>query len=333
MRKLEIVEDDRYIWEHELADFVPQRIFDGHSHLHDTRFLPPAGPGGTKLHKEFPVVDLAALREHSRALFPGREIHSLVTGTPRKGGDVAGMNNWVAEGIAGDSNAMGLMLVQPDMGAGEIEEELDRNGWRGFKPYMCFAKREDTVQSTVLEMLPEHCWKIAHERRLIVLLHLGRHMAMADPENQRQVRDLCKRYPGARVQLAHCARCFTPQIAEAGLPTVVDLPNCHVDTSAVCETEVFHILFDVWPLERIIFGTDNPVGFVRGKYAAFGRGWYGVYEENTTAFQAPHVPFRATYIAYENLRAIRYAVRRRGWGKQEIDDLFWNNAVRLLTEP
>lgn len=330
MFELTLLDDDRHIWEHELADFVPQRIFDGHSHLYDRRFLGDAEIPQTKVYRECPVFDLATLRAHSAALFPGRQMHLLITGNPRKGCDMTGMNEWVAQQLAGDSSVLGLMLVHPDMTVKEIEAQLDEHGWRGFKPYMCFAKREDFVQSTVLEMLPEHCWKIAEERKLVVLLHLGRHTAMADPENQRQVRDLSERYPNVRVQLAHCARCFAPAIAEVGLPAVADLPNCHVDTSAVCEAEVFHILFDVWPRERIIFGSDNPAGLARGKYVAFGRGWYGVYEDNTTAFQAPHVPFGPTYIAYENLCALRYAVRRRGWGKQEIEDLFWNNAVRLL---
>jgi hypothetical protein len=223
------------------------------------------------------------------------------------------------------------MLAHPSLDAKEIERRLDRTGLRGFKPYMCYSTNPDPAQSTILEMLPEPYWKIADERELIVLLHLGRHEALADPVNQREIRTLCERYPRARVQLAHCGRCFAPWIAEAGLPSVADLPNAHVDTSAVCESEVFQILLDVWPGDRILFGTDNAVaGLTRGKYVAFGRGWYGVYESNTKAFQAPHVPSRPTFVAYESLRALRYAVRRKGWGAEEIEALFWTNARRIL---
>ena len=328
--EISLSDDDRYIWKHELEDFVPKRVFDGHSHLYDPRFLSQEDVSGWSLLNKWPVMGTSDLRSLSAVLFPKREIRFLVTGSPKKGCDTVGMNDWVGQQIVADAGLVGLMLVRPDMNTGEIEKELDRNAWYGFKPYMCFAKREDLFQSTVLDMLPEHFWKIADERRLIVLLHLGRHLAMTDPENQRQIRELCERYPNVSLLLAHCGRCFTPKIAEEGLHKVVDLPNCHVDTSAVCETEVFHILFDIWPLERIIFGTDNPVAFVRGRYVSFGRGWYGIYEDNTTAFQSEHVPFRPTYIAYENLCALKYAIRRQRWGKQEIEDLFWNNAMRLI---
>jgi glutamate-1-semialdehyde 2,1-aminomutase len=211
---------------------------------------------------------------------------------------------------------------------------VDRGGFIGFKPYMFLSRRADQSQSTVTDMVPEPYWKVAHERGLIILLHIGRHRALADPVNQRAIRRLAERYPRVRLQLAHCARCFTPEIAEAGLPTVADLPNIHVDTSAVTETEVFHILLDVWPRKRIIFGTDNaPAGTARGRVVTFGLGWYHVDEDNCKAFGAPHTPSRPTFLAYENLRAIRYAARRKGWGKAEREDFFLNNACRLLGLP
>ena len=56
-------------------------------------------------------------------------------------------------------------------------------------------------------------------------------------------------------------------------------------------------------------------------------------EDNTAAFRAPHVPCRPTFVAYENLRAIRYAARRKGWGEAEREDFFWNNAQRILVSP
>ena len=328
---LSISDDDQFIWENELSEFVPDRVFDAHTHFYDTRLMSKSDYEKSAFMQACPRVGLAELRRFSAMVFPNREIHALVAGSPRKSVDLAATDAMVSEEVSRDPQSIGLMLAHPRLNQAEVEERLDQTGLHGFKPYMCFSTRPDPSQSTVLELLPEHYWKIANERRLIILLHMGRHTALADPVNQREIRDLCERHPRVRLQLAHCARCFTPQIAETGLPTVADLPNVHVDTSAVCDPEVFHILFDVWPRERILFGTDNCVaGFLRGKYIGFGRGWYGIYESNTTAFQAPHVPFSPTFIAYENLRALRLAVRRKGWGRTEIEDFFWNNAQRRL---
>ena len=331
MNEAIVVDEDRRIWAEELADIVPSRVFDAHAHVFDLAFYRDSDQEKLPFFGRVPKVTFGNLQAYAAALFPDREFHFLICGSPRTNCDIAGLHAFVASEKANDPESIALMLAQPHLTSREIEETLDRYGFRGFKPYMCFSTNPDKSQSTVIEMLPLPYWEIANERELIMLIHLGRHKALADPENQRQIHDLAERFPRARVQLAHCGRCFTPRIAEEGLPRVASIPNVHVDTSAVCETEVFHILFDVWPLERIVFGTDMaPACITRGKYVAFGLGWYGVYEHNTEAFKNPHVPFRPTFIGYENLRAIRAAVRRRGWGKTKLEDLFLNNARRLL---
>lgn len=326
--KFDLLASDRRIWKDELAELVPARIFDAHAHVYDTRFAPSTAWRKSGL---YPKITFNDLQRASAALFPGRKVHYLTCGFPWRGMDFDGMNDFVAREVQNDPRSLALMLVDPALAVKDIEERLAKGGFAGFKPYMCFTKNRTPVQATVLQMLPEHYWRIAHERELLILLHFGRYRSIADPVNQRQVRTLAERYPRARIQLAHCARCFTPEIAEKGLSSIVDLPNVHIDTSAVCETEVFHILLDIWPRARILFGTDNvPAGVERGKIASFGLGWYTVSENNTKAFSAPHVPYRPTFLAYENLRAIRYAARRKKWGKREWADFFWNNAAGIL---
>ena len=328
--KIDFLKSDRRIWRDELSEFVPARIFDAHSHVYDAQFAPAAIAAAWRKQGNYPKITFTDLQRASGALFPGREVHYLTCGFPWRGMDIGGMNDFVASEAKHDSLSLSLMLVNPAFSVKDIEERLTHGGFAGFKPYMCFSKSRVPAQATVLQILPEHYWRIANERELIILLHLGRYRSIADPVNQRQVRTLAERYPRVKLQLAHCARCFTPEIAEKGLPSIADLPNAHVDTSAVCETEVFHILFDVWPRERILFGTDNPVGITRGKIASFGLGWFTVSENNTKSLSAPHVPYRPTFLAYENLRAIRYAAKRKKWGKRERDDFFWNNASRIL---
>ena len=323
--KFEMLESDRRIWRDELEKFVPNRIFDAHSHVHDGRFAK------SKTFEQCPKMTFAGLRQTAAVLFPGRKLRFLACGHPVPGVDIDGMNSYVAREGRKEKGSIVLMLVNPDFTRTEIEQRIDEGNFKGFKPYMCISKAKQMAQCTVLQMLPEQYWKIAHERSLVMLLHMGRYRALADPVNQRDIRRLAERYPRAKIQLAHCARCFTPEIAEKSLPSLADLPNVHIDTSAVCEGEVFHILFDAWPRKRIVFGTDNFVaGMARGKIAAFGLGWYTVCEGNTEAFSAPHVPWRPTFLAYENLRAIRYAAERKKWGRREREDFFWNNAARIL---
>lgn len=327
MTKFPLLASDRRIWNEELADFVPKRVFDAHAHVHDIKYAPRNMRA--KLQK-WPRITFKDLQLSLRAIFPGRETYYLATGWPWRDMDVDGMNAFISREVK-DSLSRTLMIAPPDFTVKKIEATLEEGGFSGFKPYMCLSKNVNTVQSAILQMLPGHYWKIANERELIILLHLGRYRSLADPINQRQIRTMAEKYPGVKLQLAHCARCFTPEIAEKGLSAMADLPNVHMDTSAVCDTEVFHILFDAWPLEKILFGTDNVgVGMARGKITTFGYGWYTISESNAKAFSAPHVPDRPTFLAYENLRAIRYAARRKKWGRREQEDFFWNNAARIF---
>lgn len=329
--KISLLPSDRRIWQEELADFVPGRIFDAHTHLYDVRFAPVAAAVAWRKQAEYSQIDFNGLQRISRALFPGRKVHYLSCGLPLwRNMNFDGMNDFVARAGQECPQPILLMLANPDWGVKDIERRLDKHKFAGFKPYMFTSRSRNPAQATVLQMLPEHYWRIANERELLILLHLGRYRSLADPLNQRQVRFLAERYPRARLQLAHCARCFTPEIAEKSLSSIADLPNIHLDTSAVCEGEVFHILLDIWPRKRLLFGSDNPVGIRRGKIASFGLGWFTVSEQNSQAFAASHVPYRPTFLAYENLRAIRYAAKRKQWGAREWEDFFWNNAVRIF---
>jgi len=328
-RRLNFQKTDRKIWKDELADFMPARIFDAHAHLHDVRLAPPKIVSDYRMKDVAPLVGFKELRQTSAVLFPGREVHYQLMGFPWSGMNIDGMNEFVARETKHDPLSFSLMMADPHFSCKDIENRLVKGNFSGFKPYMCFSRGKE--QSTVLQMLPEHYWKIANEHRLAIILHLSRYRSLADPVNQRQIRMLAERYPRVKLQLAHCARCFTPEIAEKGLPAVADLPNVHVDTSAVCETEVFHILFDIWPRERILFGSDNFLaGMNRGKITAFGLGWFSINDKNTDAFSAPHVPYPPTFLVYENLRAIRYAAKRKKWCRKEMEDFFWNNAARIF---
>ena len=45
-------ESDREFWEEELADFVPQRVFDAHCHLFDAADMRPDAPATTRTYAD-----------------------------------------------------------------------------------------------------------------------------------------------------------------------------------------------------------------------------------------------------------------------------------------
>ena len=89
---------DQQIWEEELADFVPQRIFDAHIHMFSRNLLSP------EAQKECPLddSDFATLQAWAARLYPGREVHYLILGFPMIGTDVTAHNRMITEQIRVD---------------------------------------------------------------------------------------------------------------------------------------------------------------------------------------------------------------------------------------
>ncbi|MCH2117319.1 MAG: hypothetical protein MK161_06430 [Pirellulales bacterium] len=69
------------IWEQELEDFVPSRIFDAHCHLISRAHVPPDMPGIDRLSE----VHFSTLKNWAATVYPGRETHFLVLGKPSYG--------------------------------------------------------------------------------------------------------------------------------------------------------------------------------------------------------------------------------------------------------
>ena len=67
-----------------------------------------------------------------------------------------------------------------------------------------------------------------------------------------------------------------------------------------------------------------------GKYITFGYAWADLNEYNHQ-FDLSHCNPGMTFVRYEMLRAFRRAVRRHGYGKKEIENLFYGNAANLIS--
>ena len=100
---------DQQIWDEELQDFVPDRVFDAHIHLFNPDHLSAAGSSANT----WGLADLATLQGWAARLYPGRETHFLALGTPLSGIDVATHNHWCIEQIQQDPQSRMNRLVTP----------------------------------------------------------------------------------------------------------------------------------------------------------------------------------------------------------------------------
>jgi hypothetical protein len=332
---LERTDLDRRIWEEELDAFVPQRIFDVHTHLYRWAFyLDPdkdRGPYRALLGTTFAEANRERADVCDNLLMPGREVHRLAFPFPFPHPcDFEASNAFLAGEVNQDPHSAGLMLVHPGMTAEYAEAEIDRLGLVGFKPYRFYASSGDPVDCPLTDFMPEHLIALADRRGLLIMMHLSKRDAVADPDNLRDLLRLSEKYPGALWVLAHCARSYSAWAIEKAARHLRDLPNVWYDTSSVCESDALDALYTGVGAERIMYGSDDlPVGMLRGKYVAFGRAWAYLSETNH-ALDLSHCDPRMTFTRYEQLRAMRRAARRLGMTPRQTEALFHDTAAALV---
>jgi hypothetical protein len=90
---------DQQIWDEELQDFIPDRVFDAHIHMLNPEHLSATTPTAFN---NWSHADLPALQQWAARLYPGRETHFLVLGTPAPGIDVFAHNRWCIKQVHRD---------------------------------------------------------------------------------------------------------------------------------------------------------------------------------------------------------------------------------------
>lgn len=332
---LALNEVDRRIWNDELAEFVPARIFDVHTHIYRWAFnLDPdreSGPFQPLIGDQFPEASWSFLDECDRLLFPGREVHRLAFPFPfPQPCDFAASNHFVAAETAGDAPSGSLMLVHPGMTGNEIEAELAARPHLGFKPYRFYSSTGDAVHCRITDFLPAAQIALADRHGLIVMMHVSKPDAVADPENLDDLERLSGQFPNVRWILAHCARSYSAWAIDKAAPRLRKLHNLWYDVSSVCESDAIEALLAGVGPARVMYGSDDvPVGVLRGKYIAFGFAWAYLSETNHS-LGLTHCDGRMTFTRYEQLRAMRSAARRVGLTARDIEALFYDTAAALV---
>jgi glutamate-1-semialdehyde 2,1-aminomutase len=316
---------------HQAVDgFVPQVVFDAHAHLWHTRhfaegtrpaFLPPDTPFGIEAYQK-------AL---SRWL-PGRVIEGLFFPYPRAGNDRDGENRFLAAELAAHahmSKSRGLALAAPQDDPGKLRDFILANRLVGLKPYRLYAPFEDTTQVFIEDFAPEWMWKLCDDLDGIMMLHIMRTAGIADEANLRDIRRLCTKYPRCRLVLAHVARSFNYRTSFTGLRRIATLDNVVLDNSAVTEPESMRCALEVLGPRRLLWGSDFMVSELRGKCVTTGDGFSWIYSDELPA-QAVTQFENYTLIGIEGLLALREACDATGMNASDVQDIFHDNALRLL---
>jgi glutamate-1-semialdehyde 2,1-aminomutase len=312
-----------------LQGFLPWEIYDIHVHPHHPDHF---APGTWQMLKG---LVSQGCHEHQTALQRYMSvplIHGLYFGMPHKTADRPALNSWIAEVVAtqGTPLSRALMLVSPSDNPELVAEELRSARFCGLKVYHCYANQADTMSASIEEFAPEWMWEILHEVRGVLLLHIVRPRAIADPANQASLRRLCRAYPHTRLILAHVARSFNYRHAREGLHAIADLDNAVVDTSAICETEAMQVALNILGPKRVLWGSDFPVSELRGRCIATGDGFHWLYPEPHADPLKSNALMNLTLVGIESLLSLREACEDVGLTQGDVHDIFLHNALRTL---
>lgn len=334
-------EVDRTFWNEHLEDWVPAEIIDAHLHLYPARCeleeLTDEMRRQYWVNELFCPIDEDQLERAYELTFPGRTVGKVVMGYPSLSFDTELNNQLVAEHCRTHGYG-GLVLLRPQWSVERLRAELDRPGFIGVKPYYAMishnpASRDEHIEASIFDFLPHEHLQLLDARRAWITLHVPRAGRLADPANLDEVRRLRDRYPSVRLVIAHLGRSYTLPHAEAALPALADDPGLYWDISAVLNPDVLALALETIGPDRLLYGTDNPIFFMRGR-----RQWEGTSYRNRTNYpfhfnaerEPPEVEARYTLYMYEALRALRSVCENARLSDTQVNAIFRDNAATLL---
>ena len=199
--------------------------------------------------------------------------------------------------------------------------------------YPDYARADDIPNAEIPEMLPDWAMAVAHERRLLVMLHIPRAKRLEDPLNRRQLRKLCVRWPGAKIILAHIGRAYYLRGVTGLLDDLRELPNLYFDLAMVQHWEVMAHLFRQVPISRVLFGSDIPIALAQGKAVEINHQYtYVTPRPWSLSLCDDKNKLQFTSFLNEQLRAIQQAATATKLSRSAIAALFYDNARALVNE-
>ena len=311
----------------QLAEFLPDQIFDIHGHLfHPKHCAPEKCPGAFDAST---VWDLNSYFAAMKNRLPKRDVAGLFFGYPSRLVDHAHANEWIAADVAKDTSSRALAVASPDDDPTQVRDLIARKNFVGIKPYHVYATLPDTMQAKIEDFAADWMWEICHDIGGVLMLHIVRDRAIADKENVLSLQRLCRRYPNCRLVLAHIARSFNYRHALEGLAAIKDLKNAVVDTALVTESEGMRAALQILGPDRLLFGSDFPFSELRGKCTSVGDGFAWIYADDLPPKGVSKVGDFAL-LGIESLLCLREACESERLG-DGVRAIFRENALRLLS--
>lgn len=343
IRDFEYRKSDREIFENELKEYLPKTVYDSHVHLWAKENLKIAS-SEYAIHKVYkPWTDFDCIEEYLyedyqfcvKEAFPGIDVRPLAFGSPFPQIDRDLTNAYLMD--VSKRQAMPYYYIPgqyEDLFATEQKLHLSKQRYfLGLKPYPDIPVVKGREVS-IYDMLNTSALAYANEHQLSLVLHIPRKGRLHSEENRRELLACITDYPKIRFIIAHVGRAFTYYDVEGLIDFLLPYENVWFDTALINSETVLTYLFQKAEPSRILFGSDAPVAFLRGKDVTINNQHYYVSEKSVPWGLGPAEGTLSafTFYIYEEIRAMLYAAKfvYGNQVKSVLEQVFYQNAKRLL---
>ncbi len=339
---VEIKNIDKQYYENELKVFLPKKIIDIHTHVYYAKFRAKKrdSKNVTWPHlvaKENPIEDI---KETYKTMFPGKNVTPVIfSSLSSKDDDFEGGNNYINE-CSKKHNYPALYFARPTESAKTVEEKLTKENFSGLKVYLSLSDANISSEDiTIFDFLPHHQLEVLNKHNAIAMLHIPRSGRLKDPINLEQMLIIEERYPKVKLIIAHVGRAYCTEDMGDAFERLSVTKNMLFDFSANTNEHVFEELIKRVGPKRILFGSDLPITRMRmrrvcenGKYVNIvPPGLYGDISKDPNMREAtPEEGEKLSFFLYEEIAAFKRAAIKLNLNRQDIEDIFYNNAKRIL---
>jgi predicted TIM-barrel fold metal-dependent hydrolase len=343
MALFEVTQVDKDIHDRELADFLPDRFIDVHTHvwLDEHKHHRPDEHSRTvswpsRVAKDCSIDDL---EESYRLMFPGRSVKALIFSSVSEGDEVEAMNAYVSESGRSHGHPT-LMYAFPSWSGKDVDRKIRAGRFLGVKVYLNLSPAYLPRQEIrIFDFLPPHQLDALDRGRRVVMLHIPRDGRLRDPVNLEQMLEIERTWPRVRLIIAHVGRAYCDEDVGDAFQRLSGTRSMVFDFAANTNDRVFEQAIRTFGPERCLFGSDLPITRMRmrriceaGRYINLvQRGMYGDVsgDKNMREVGGPEAE-RLTTFMYEEMLAIKRACTRVGVDKRGVEAIFRTNAERVL---
>ena len=336
--------NDLRIFNDEFKEFLPEKIIDSHIHLNKKVFYKEEI--SEDRHKQNPLLDPDFSNGFTyedmdyviKKIFPGKNYQGLLFGLPLKEINIDESNKYISD-VCKKKDCYGLYI--PDPGQEEISDDFFKDKFVGFKPYpdlVNFKNNKDfsklDIDLGIFDFISKKVLEFSQKHKLIVLIHIPRKDRLNDKRNIEEIQEISREYPDIKIVLAHAGRSYCYSDIKDSIKYLKKMENLYVDTAMINSFSVNKVIIEELGVERILYGSDLVVSALKGKNIDINNNHYFITktprEWSLSSSQMELDNF--TLFIYEIIRAIKIPAKNLGLSKEDINNIFYGNTMRLINE-